>query len=187
MFSPVNSFEVNKILSTNSEIDKDAPFDVKWLAKHFNFDLSDVEKAKFDDLIGVMFQVHFKPGKESVAQQFYDSLVGKGCHPQHFKFNNSVHLDKHQKEKILSAGLSPFTPSAHQALITQQEVTNPFNLLAIRDLIQPTQRVDIISNATSLEKKSEAPFDLSWLKENYKLDPRTGENSRLLLNNWHWV
>lgn len=168
MSSPINLFAVNPTFFVTSEVDKDAPFNVKWLAEHFNFDDSDVKKSNFDS-INVMFEVHFKSDKESVAQKFYESLLEKGCHPQYFKFNNSVCLNKHQKEKILSAGSSTFTPNSSQTSTIQEEI-NPLNHIIIQDLAQPIQRLDMSLDETRLQHQPEAPFNLSWLEENYKLD-----------------
>ncbi|MBX9744976.1 MAG: hypothetical protein K2X08_07190 [Chlamydiales bacterium] len=152
---------------TKSERDQEgAPFDLKWLAAHFNFDDSDVEKAEFDS-IGVMFEVQFKKGKELIAEQFYNKLVGNDCYPKRYEFNNSVCLNKHLKKEILSAG------NSDQPLISQgkSEKSNIINTLAIRDQISlPTSSFEAIFDATFSKKKLEAPFELSWLQENYKLD-----------------
>ena len=145
MFSPVA--QTSQTLLTGAKRGQNgAPFDLKWLAEHFDFDCADVKKAEFDSLIGVMFEVHFKPGKESITQQFYSNLTSKGCHPQYFKFNNSVCLNKHQKEKILSSGLSTSTQSSDQPLISQERITL-LGAIAIRDQILSTPKLESISSA----------------------------------------
>ncbi len=182
MFSPVNLFGVNSTSSVISETDKDAPFNVKWLAEHFNFDDSDVKKSEFD-CIGVMFEVHFKSDKESVAQKFYESLVEKGCHPQYFKFNNCVWLNKHQKEKIISAARST-SDSVSNHLQMSHEMINPVDFIAVRNQILSMPKMEPISNAKfnsniiipssviekstldlTLEKIIPKPFNLDWLSE----------------------
>lgn len=182
MFSSVNLFGVNPTYPVISETDNDAPFNVKWLAEHFNFDDTDVKKAEFD-FIGVMFEVHFKTGKESVAQNFYESLVEKGCHPQYFKFNNSVCLNKHQKEKILSAATST-SDGVSNRLQMSHETTSPLDVMAIRNQILSMPKIELTSTAKinsnitipssviekstlelALEKIIPKPFNLDWLSE----------------------
>lgn len=171
MFSPVSgSRSANSIPADNFEgRSSTAPFDLTWLSEKFGFDCSDVKKAEFDSM-GLMFKIYFKSGKESVAQQFCDNLTSKGCHPQYFKFNNSVCLNKYQREKILSAGSSELATSSSQPLISRER-SNPLDSIAIRNQILSTPKFDVTFSTTSSEKKPRIPFDLSWLHENYKLDP----------------
>ena len=91
MFPPLTEdhFGINHTVFTNSTINEDAPFDLKWLAEHFKFDCSDVKKAEFASF-DLMFEIHFKTGKESIAKAFFHNLTEKGCAPQHFEFINSA-------------------------------------------------------------------------------------------------
>ncbi len=143
------------------------PFDVKWLAETFNFDCEDVKKAEFENL-GLMFEIYFKSGKESIAEKFCETLTEKGCHPHYYEFNNSVHLNKYQKEKILSAGLLTSNLRSDRSSIFQGKVEK--NSLLNGDQILITQKFEAKLNIHLPEKTSKVPFDLSWLQENYKLD-----------------
>lgn len=77
---------------------------VEWLAEHFHFNPSDVEKAKFDHL-GITFEVHFKKGKEKEANAFFQLLTKRETYPQYFSFNNSVCLNRHNEKKIRAAAM----------------------------------------------------------------------------------
>ncbi|MBA2727823.1 MAG: hypothetical protein H0U49_06600 [Parachlamydiaceae bacterium] len=101
--SPSQIFNTGAV---NKKLDE-KPFKLKWLARHFNFNVSDVEKSGFDtNNIGLMFEVCFKAGKDDVAKQFYNTLISRGASPTEFNYDklNYVFLSKYNKDKILAAG-----------------------------------------------------------------------------------
>jgi len=80
-----------------------SPFNKDWLIKNFDIDPSDIKETKFCS-VGVMYEVHFQPGKEHIALMFYDNLIRHGCHPRYFAGHTVVELNKFQEEKIVKAG-----------------------------------------------------------------------------------
>ena len=169
MFSPISQSSVSCV---GSALDKSCaqdaqndPFNVQWLAKHFNFNPEDVEKAYFDKNVQIMFEVHFKKGKEAIAKNFFDVLDQRKCHPQCYEFNNSVHLNRCKRQAILSAGLNELqaaqTPEEPHPSQTQE--FPPFNAQWLEPAT-PTQQ-DHLS-----PKESLSPFDPVWLRDNYHLN-----------------
>lgn len=144
------------------------PFNLSWLAENFNFNPLDVESAKFVDF-ELGYEVTFKPEKKDITKLFSDILISRGCHPRYSEEDNTVWLNTYQKEKIMSAAKKAhILPSSPKPKELSQ--FNHLDLVASQDLLRPAPRVDLSFNAAIPQKKTEPPFDLLWLKENYQLD-----------------
>ena len=159
MSLPINHTVVHPSPTLNYNSDENAPFNLKWLAKHFNLNEEDVLKAKFDRSVREIFKIKFKPGKEAEAKEFYSDLKRRECSVRFHEYDNSINFFRKEKAMILAVCRTIFNTSLDDKNFA---ASNP----------------EKNSLQSELEKTIPIPFKLDWLADNLGLDKQAVVKSK---------